>query len=538
MTHDTAPRIAYAHDGRRIGYRSFGRGRPAVLLHASPRSAAALIPLGLRLADRFTVFALDSPGFGWSDALPIARPDAADFGDALMHTFDALGISRAPVYGSHTGAAIAVAAGQRHPDRVSGLALDGYAVFTETEQAEYLATYLAPIEPAWDGTHLAFLWSRVKDQFSFFPWYLRGDVARIPRTMPPLAFIQEVIVDFLAAENDYRPAYASAFRYQGAEELRRVRVPTTVLARTDDLLFGHLDKLGPQPDHVRIERLGEDHAEWADAIARALIGPEISDTVVPKPFAVPERLEAIRVPGGVAGVTLFNAAGAGRIIVLLPGIPGSATGESALARALAASRPVLAIDVPGFGISTLAEPFDATAVAAFIRSVLAEVDIEKFDVVAVGESGAIGLALEAERTVLVDPVPDEARVALAEAMVDVTPRSDGTHLLAAWHQLRDMALWRPWTARDPACAIRFGHDPDVPRLEAIMTDWMRGGTQGRATLAAALAPSLSDLLRGQDARLVVTPDHPWSRAFTRSRHANPDARSRACAILELLDAPA
>jgi pimeloyl-ACP methyl ester carboxylesterase len=228
--------------------------------------------------------------------------------------------------------------------------------------------------------------------------------------------------------------------------------------------------------------------------------------------------------------------------VLLPAIPGSAAGESALARALAASRPVLAIDLPGFGISALAEPFDATAVAAFIRSTLTKLGVGEFEVVAVGESGAIGMMLEAERTVLVDPVPDDARAPLAPAMVDVTPRPDGTHLLAAWHQLRDMALWRPWTARDPAFAIPFGPDPDVPRLEAILTDWMRGGTRGRATLAAALAPALAVLLDARPPGLVVTPGHPWSRAHTELcravLEATPDARARASAILELLDAPA
>ena len=72
---DAAPRTILA--GRRtIGYRRFGEGPPVVLLHASPRSSATLLPLGLRLAKRFTVFAFNSPGFGWSDPLPVDRPDA------------------------------------------------------------------------------------------------------------------------------------------------------------------------------------------------------------------------------------------------------------------------------------------------------------------------------------------------------------------------------------------------------------------------------------------------------------------------------
>ena len=107
--YDTAPRTILAGH-RTIGYRRFGDGPPVALLHASPRSSAALLPLGMRLADRFTVFAFDTPGFGWSDPLPIDRPDAEDYAAALIEAFDVLGLRRVPLYGSHTGASIAVAA--------------------------------------------------------------------------------------------------------------------------------------------------------------------------------------------------------------------------------------------------------------------------------------------------------------------------------------------------------------------------------------------------------------------------------------------
>ena len=203
--HDTAPRTVLA--GRRtIGYRRFGDGPPIVLLHASPRSSAALLPLGLRLAERFTVFALDSPGFGWSDPLPLTRPDAQDYAAALIEAFGALGLGRVPIYGSHTGAAIAVAAAAAYPKRVACLALDGYAIFSPEEQAEFLASYLAPITPHWDGTHLAWLWSRVKDQFTVFPWYWRAQQARLPRPLVPLHLLQAVVLDFLAAGDNYRHA--------------------------------------------------------------------------------------------------------------------------------------------------------------------------------------------------------------------------------------------------------------------------------------------------------------------------------------------
>jgi pimeloyl-ACP methyl ester carboxylesterase len=512
MTLDAAPRTVVLPDGRTVGYRMFGDGPPVALLHASPRSAAAVLPLGARLAGRYTVFAFDTPGFGWSDALRIERPDAADFGDALIEAFDALGIAKAPIYGSHTGAAVAVGAGMRHPARVPALVLDGYSVFTPTEQAEYLANYLAPIRPSWDGTHLAFLWSRVKDQFTVFPWYLNAEVARLPRARVSPDAMQGVIVDFLAAGDAYRAAYAAAFRFDGLAGLRALTVPTTVMARSDDLLFSHLDAVQDMPDVIAVQRLTEDLAAWAQAVGDALARGGAGELVDVRSDG-PE----IRVPGGVIGVRCSAGPGTdARPIVLLPGIPGSARGEAALARALAVTRPVVTVDLPGFGASSLADEPDFAGTARAIASALGTGDC---DVVAMGESASIGCALASRGLVLIDPVADDRREATVRHMVDVTPRSDGAHLLAAWHQLRDACLWRPWFATDPAHAISNGTDPDVSRLHAILTDWMRGGTEGRRTLAAAMAPKLSDVLP-PGATVIAPPD---------------DRRARAEAILHALE---
>jgi pimeloyl-ACP methyl ester carboxylesterase len=523
MPLDLAPRIVETADGREIGYRRFGNGPPAVLLHASPRSAAALLPLGERLAGRFTVFALDNPGFGWSQPLRITRPDAADFGDALIAAFDALGLDRAPVYGSHTGAAIAVAAAQRYPARISALALDGYAMFTPAEQTEYAQFYLTPIRPDWAGTHLAWLWSRVKDQFTVFPWHLMSQWARLPRALPEPAALQNVAVDFLAAGDAYRAAYAAAFRFDGGPELRALTVPTTVMARADDLLFGHLDMLGALPSNVAVEKLGEDHVAWAHAVAEALQrGGTGKAPAVPN--AAPRFREAalaqniVRVAGGTIGIA-SSGRGDARKLVLLPEIPGCGRGDAAFIRALGRDFGVLAIDPPGFGASHLAGGPDVEAIAAAMRSALDALGVGDFDIAAVGESAALGCALATltphARLVLLDPVPDCARAALSGQMVDVTPRRDGSHLLAAWHLLRDRRLWRPWYDARPEHALDCGTDPDVESLQAILVDWMRGGAEGAATLTAVLAPPLAKLIEpiANRATLITVRDHPWTRAL-------------------------
>jgi pimeloyl-ACP methyl ester carboxylesterase len=546
---DTGPHIVTLPTRRRVGYRRFGAGPPVVLLHASPRSSIAVLPLGLRLADRNTVFAFDSPGFGWSDPLPLGQPDAADFADALIEAFDALGIAQAPVYGSHTGAAIAAAAGLRHPRRVPALALDGYAMFTPKEQAELLATYLAPIRPHWDGTHLAFLWSRVRDQFTVFPWYLNGAAARLQRARPSLDVMQAVIVDFLAAGDAYRAGYAAAFRFDGGAAVRGLTVPTTIMSRSDDALLPHLDALPALPDCVHVQRLGTDDARWAEAVRAALADAGelgAAPSVTARAAYDGSDLTVLRVPGGCLGITTYpGPATTTPPLVLLPGIPGSARGEAGLARALATRRHVIAVDLPGFGASSLPGDLDAAGIADAIGAVLDRLDIGPCDLVGLHESASIACALRRRSPgalVLVDPVPDTSRAALVQHMTDVTPRREGGHLLAAWHQLRDTGLWRPWFAADPAHAIPNGTDPDVPCMHAILTDWMRGGTQGHATLAAALAPTLDEVVPTKDVALVLQPGHPWSiehAAWATDRglalrEVVDDRHARAAAILELL----
>lgn len=539
VSHDTAPRTVLV--GRRtVGYRRFGSGPPVALLHASPRSAAALLPLGLRLAHRFTVFAFDTPGFGWSDALAFDRPDAEDYAAALIETFDALGLGRVPVYGSHTGAAIAVAAGVLYPQRVACVALDGYSCFTAAEQAEFLSSYLTPIVPHWDGTHLAWLWGRVKDQFTAFPWYWRAQSARLPRPMLPAAALQAVVLDFLAAGDAYRHAYAAAFRYDHLAGLRQIRVPTATMCRSDDLLFGHLNRLTELPDCVSIHRLGTDDTAWAAAMGDALAAGASGDAPEIAPTADSGSMAIHRVPGGTIGLLSQPARGgaAGRRVVLLPPIPGSAKAQAGLARALSDDRPVVSVDLPGFGASALA---GGAATGRIAETVQAAVGSGPSDVVALGESASIGAALAKltpdAHLALVDPVPDEAREAMRDCMVDVTPRSDGVHLLAAWHQLRDITLWRPWFEATPEYAIDAGPDPDVGALQATLTDWMRGGTAGKATLAAAMGCPLRGSLPPRTA-LVAAPEHPWTEAVSGLalpvHSAGPGRRDRAAAIRRAL----
>lgn len=98
----------------------------------------------LAQADRDTCFAFDTPGFRLSDPLPQSEMTVADLADATLAAMDALGLPPLPVFGAHSGAAIALERGYRHPGRVTGLMLNGVPIFTREEVAPMRDTYFAP----------------------------------------------------------------------------------------------------------------------------------------------------------------------------------------------------------------------------------------------------------------------------------------------------------------------------------------------------------------------------------------------------------
>ena len=55
---------------RQVHYRRLGSGPALLLVHETPMTGAMLLPLAQKLADRYTVIALDTPGYGSSDQLP------------------------------------------------------------------------------------------------------------------------------------------------------------------------------------------------------------------------------------------------------------------------------------------------------------------------------------------------------------------------------------------------------------------------------------------------------------------------------------
>jgi pimeloyl-ACP methyl ester carboxylesterase len=109
-------------EGAWIRYAVAGGGPPVVLVHGWLSSSRIWERLAGRLAQRFTVYSVDLPGFGESDK-PLSGYGVRN-GSRLLYAFCAnFGLTRASVIGHDLGGAMAMKLAADHPDVVGRLVL-------------------------------------------------------------------------------------------------------------------------------------------------------------------------------------------------------------------------------------------------------------------------------------------------------------------------------------------------------------------------------------------------------------------------------
>lgn len=226
-----------------VAYRRAGTaaGVTLVMLHASPGSSKMLEPLVDALGARRTVVAPDTLGNGDSSPPAQSVPTIFDFADATLRAIDALGLDRVDLYGTHTGASIAMEIAIAHPERVRRLVLDGIGLYAPAEQRELLAVYAPEIVPDHNGSQLNWAWHFCRDQFVFWPWFKRDREHVRATGLPPAGELHAMVVEVLKAIGTYHLSYRAAFRHPKHERLPLLRVPTLVCCDPGDMLFAALD---------------------------------------------------------------------------------------------------------------------------------------------------------------------------------------------------------------------------------------------------------------------------------------------------------
>jgi len=517
-----------AHASRRVrrGYvatrhglvhlRHAGHGPPVVLLHDSPRSSRLHEPLLAALADRFTLIALDTPGYG--NSAPLRRDGVltiADFADALAETLAALGLAGAPLYGFHTSAKIALEYARRHPQQAGALILEGLSLPDASTPEDFIARYMAPFAASDDGGYLAAQWTKIRDMHRFFPWFDLRAETRMPVDLPSAAQLHDYSLDLFSAAGHFADAYAAAMRYRAAPAIAEVRTPVVFCARPSDVLHRYLEALPrPLPAGCRAESLPDAREDWLGRLAELFTaGLRPGPT---QAFTPPDTLVDARQPvygyrelaHGQIHLRCSRGTDPAAPILLLHDLPGAASQLGGLFDALAAAgRSVVLPELPGSGDSDpLAVGANAAAYAAVLCQLATALGIDTFEVFA--STGSAGLALQlacdqpgrVQRLTLEGlPWLDAARrEATAEKIAPtLEARADGAHLLSAWHLLRDQQMAWPWY--DTTAAAIRGITPQVAALDlhqallAMLKQLPYYGEAARAALRVDIISLLSRL---------------------------------------------
>jgi pimeloyl-ACP methyl ester carboxylesterase len=199
---------------------------------------ATLVGAGLR------VVAWDAPGYGLSP-LPAEGLTIESMAEACGRLIDLMGTARNVLLGHSMGGIIAPAVCLARPGRVHALAISATLASFSEQTEEQKRTFLAErIDPIARGA--SFKDTAAPVVASMFA----------PGSSGPLVErVREVALS--TSKDTFVTAIRAIVHYEGTETLRRIRVPTLLLA-------GHHDKVG-RPESMRdIQRRFVPHAQYQE----------------------------------------------------------------------------------------------------------------------------------------------------------------------------------------------------------------------------------------------------------------------------------
>ncbi len=436
-----------------LHYRVAGAGPPLFLLHPSPLSSSFMVPLMRRLGQRVTAIAPDTPGFGESQPLHSRQGEVADlapFVEAMIALREAMGLKQVAVYGSATGAQIAIEWAKADAGAVCGVILDNAASFTAAERERIMDGYFPDLTPTADGGYLARAWQAAHDGTLFFPWQSPEHARRLGTRFGPVAAIDATAKGYLAAGPCYQVAYRAAFRNERAERAQSVRAPMVVLRWQGSIL---------KPWSDRFDDYG-----WGDNVVMAHCGPTVEERwacleshlgrVLPAEATAANDLRLD------TGPIRYVGSDSGQVCYRLPpdsepaGIALHAPGGSGILVELASSDLDWAcVDLPGHGGSAKPGELSVERCIEAVRRVMDVLEAPKLAICGQGASKRI-----AECLARADARLEYAPVSVSwfeGALPELDAEASGAHLWRGWSWLRRDFLERDGQAPEPARLTRM-----------------------------------------------------------------------------------
>ena len=505
------------------------------MLHDSPRSSRLHLPTMAALADRFTVFAIDTPGYGNSAPLSGAAPTIGDFAKALGATLAKLGLTQAPLYATHTSAKIALAYASQQ-STLPLLVLDGLSMPESMADESFIARYMRPFQPDASGAYLAGEWTRIRDMLRWFPWFSQTPEHRFAQDMPDPAWMLDYTIDLFSAGPHYADAYAAAMRYDPMPALACIATPTVVAARTDDVLHPYLQRASTCGNPMVTTRsIPADRETWL-AWLHDTLAPHAIKAPTPPPPAGARRYTDH--PHGLLHWTI-SGTGAPWVVLSAP------TTLHAHHWAAALQGTCYVPDLPGFGDSDPCQ--HAETIARTLADGLHQQGLRSAKVLAVGLAALLAAMLAAYFQIdvlVVDGMPPLEQILRQEWTEKLAPAiafdpQAGHHLHRIWHILRDGEAQWPWCNDQRAAIRKLPPLLDADGLHIALTGMLKHMDNWGDSALAALACDESIWRAVAAPVLVFAPADPayaqaeWLGAACGARIINrPDTLADAAVALQ------
>jgi pimeloyl-ACP methyl ester carboxylesterase len=478
---------------RQVRYLISGTGPIIFLLHQSPKSADEYKPQISQWSSDFTIIAPDTPGYGGSDPLNAENITIQDIAEATIELADSLGIDTFGLYGFHTGASISIAIGHQFPERISSIACNGVVVLEDSALENIMENYLPPFIPQWDGGHLTWLWSRMREQLIFFPWHERTKEARMKFDISPPEILHENTLEVLRSGDHYRAAYGAAFQYRNEIFVPQLTIPNLITAASLDPLSASLKTLIPSSTSVIEESL--DHQTALEKSRKHLLNfPALSHYKKQESqLSDGDLLNSIIhcKEGDIRLKNNFNNQEESLLIIHPAG--GSSETINYLTDPISKSKPLISIDLPGHGESF--KNFNINNLMQLNTRIINQVfdhhSTESASIISLNDSCSLSIELalmsnsRVNQLILIEPwfmdqmeTDDYLEYGIPEIELDWA----GGHLLKYWHMIRDSKLFWPWYKRKASAIIWEQPNIDENQLQIELTELIRANIHWRGNL--------------------------------------------------------
>lgn len=153
-------------DGTWLFHYQQGSGPPLIILHAFGGSSWSWREVVPELAEHFTCYVVDLPGYDRS-SIPDRRYAIEDYTDAIVELMDQEGLKTSHLLGSQTGSMMSLDMGGRYPERLRRMVLLSCPGWTSEEGARVFWNHFVPRQPNGDYLIAPFQGEQGKEAWAY-----------------------------------------------------------------------------------------------------------------------------------------------------------------------------------------------------------------------------------------------------------------------------------------------------------------------------------------------------------------------------------